>query len=136
MIRSNAPRRYSTGKLLILAFLFVFLGYFLLPLLWLFIASTKSNAGLFNSFGFWFAKDFNLSKNLEDLFTYQNGAFIVWMKNTAIYAVVASLGSSLISALAGYAFSQYRLQGAVSYSELCLAPFSSQPQCSLSHFIF
>jgi len=111
MIRSNAPRRYSTGKLLILAFLFVFLGYFLLPLLWLFIASTKSNAGLFNSFGFWFAKDFNLSKNLKDLFTYQNGAFIVWMKNTAIYAVVASLGSSLISALAGYAFSQYRFAG-------------------------
>ncbi|HXD10820.1 MAG TPA: carbohydrate ABC transporter permease [Anaerolineales bacterium] len=111
MIRSNPPRRYSTGKLLILAFLFVFLGYFLLPLLWLFIASTKSNAGLFNSFGFWFAKDFNLATNLKDLFTYQNGAFIVWMKNTAIYASVASLGSSLISALAGYAFSQYRFAG-------------------------
>jgi len=111
MIRSNAPRRYSAGKLLILAFLFVFLGYFLLPLLWLFIASTKTNAGLFSSFGFWFAKDFNLFHNLKDLFSYQHAAFLTWMKNTAIYAITASIGSSLISALAGYAFSQYRFKG-------------------------
>jgi multiple sugar transport system permease protein len=111
MIRSNAPRRYSVGKLLILAFLFVFLGYFLLPLLWLFIASTKTNAGLFSSFGFWFAKDFNLFKNLNDLITYQHGAFLTWMKNTAIYAISAAVGSSLISALAGYAFSQYQFKG-------------------------
>jgi multiple sugar transport system permease protein len=89
----------------------IFLGYFILPLLWLFIASTKTNAGLFNSFGFWFDKDFNLLKNLGDTFSYQNGAFLVWMKNTAIYAITASLGSSLISALAGYAFSQYRFAG-------------------------
>src|SRR6266540_4629134 len=109
--RPNGPRRYSTSKFATYIFLFVFLGYFLLPLLWLFIASTKSNAGLFNSFGFWFAKDFNLLHNLRDLFTYQNGAFIVWMKNTAIYAISAALGSSLISTLAGYAFSQYRFAG-------------------------
>ena len=111
MIRSNAPRRYSAGKSLTLAFLFVFLGYFLLPLFWLLIASTKTNAGLFNSFGFWFAKDFNFFHNLKDLFSYQDEAFLTWMKNTAVYAVTAAIGSSLISALAGYAFSQYRFKG-------------------------
>src|SRR5436190_17083715 len=110
-VRLNGVRRYSTAKLLTLAFLFVFLGYFLLPLFWLLIASTKTNEGLFNSFGFWFAKDFNLFKNLKDLFSYQDAAFLTWMKNTAIYAVTAALGSSLISALAGYAFSQYRFKG-------------------------
>ncbi len=104
-------RRYSTGKFATFVFLFVFLAYFLLPLFWLLIASTKSNAGLFNSFGFWLAKDFNLFQNLKDLFTYQNAAFTTWMKNTAIYAISAALGSSLISALAGYAFSQYRFAG-------------------------
>ncbi|HEX9330515.1 MAG TPA: carbohydrate ABC transporter permease [Anaerolineales bacterium] len=107
----NGLRRYSTGKFATYVFLFVFLAYFLLPLFWLLIASTKSNAGLFNSFGFWFAKDFNLFQNLKDLFTYQNAAFTGWMKNTAIYAISAALGSSLISALAGYAFSQYRFAG-------------------------
>jgi len=104
-------RGYTTGKFVTFVFLFAFLGYFLLPLLWLSIASTKTNAGLFNSFGFWFAKEFGLVQNLRDLFTYQDAAFVVWMKNTAIYAVSASVGSSLISALAGYAFSQYRFAG-------------------------
>ena len=33
------------------------------------------------------------------------------MENTAIYALSASIGSSLISALAGYAFYQYRFAG-------------------------
>jgi multiple sugar transport system permease protein len=111
MIRSNAHRKYSAGKLLTIAFLFVFLGYFLLPLLWLVIASTKSNSGLFNSFGFWLAKDFNLFNNLKDLFSYQDRAFLTWMKNTAVYAITAAIGSSLISALAGYAFSQYQFKG-------------------------
>ena len=110
-IRSNGPRGYSTTKYATYVFLFVCLGYFLLPLLWLFIASTKTNAGLFNSFGFWFAKDFNLAQNLKEVFTYQNGAFIVWMKNTFIYATSAAVGSSLISALSGYAFAQYRFAG-------------------------
>jgi len=110
-VRSNGPRRYTTGKFATYVFLFVCLGYFLLPLLWLSIASTKTNAGLFNSFGFWFAKDFGLAQNLKDLFTYQDAAFIGWMKNTAIYAISAAVGSSLISALAGYAFSQYQFAG-------------------------
>jgi multiple sugar transport system permease protein len=110
-VRPIGIRRYTTGKFAIYVFLFVFLGYFLLPLLWLSIASTKTNAGLFNSFGFWFAKDFGLAQNLKDLFTYQDAAFIGWMKNTAIYAISAAVGSSLISALAGYAFSQYRFAG-------------------------
>jgi len=110
-VRPIRLHRYTTGKFVTYVFLFVFLGYFILPLIWLSIASTKSNAGLFNSFGFWFAKDFGLAQNLKDLFTYQDAAFIVWMKNTAIYAVSAAVGSSLISALAGYAFAQYRFAG-------------------------
>ena len=111
-IRPNGSRSYSTtGKFSTYVFLFVCLGYFILPLFWLLISSTKTNAGLFNSFGFWFAKDFGLAQNLKDLFTYQDAAFIGWMKNTAIYAISAAVGSSLISALAGYAFSQYRFAG-------------------------
>ena len=100
-----------TSKTLIYIFMLACLGYFILPLIWLMIASTKTNAGLFNSFGFWFAKDFNLFENLNETFTYQDKAFLLWMQNTAIYAISASLGSSFISALAGYAFSQYRFFG-------------------------
>ena len=59
------------------------LAYFCIPLVWLLIASTKSNSGLFSSFGFWFDKDFALLKKLQDLFARDNGVFAVWMRNTA-----------------------------------------------------
>ena len=92
-------------------FMFLFLGYFLVPLIWLLISSTKTNAGLFSTFGFWFGHNFNFFQNLKDLFAYDNGHFILWMRNTAVYAIIASLGSSFISAMAGYAFAQFRFPG-------------------------
>jgi multiple sugar transport system permease protein len=92
-------------------FMIVFLSYFLIPLIWLVISSTKTNAGLFSTFGFWFGKEFNFFQNLKDLFAYDNGNFALWVRNTATYAIIASLGSSLIATMAGYAFAQYRFAG-------------------------
>jgi multiple sugar transport system permease protein len=91
-------------------FTLLLLAYFLVPLVWLFLASTKSNSDLFQSFGFWFAH-FNLFENLNDLFARDHGAFVTWMRNTLIYAGSAALGSTLISAFAGYAFAMYRFRG-------------------------
>jgi multiple sugar transport system permease protein len=92
-------------------FMVVSLCYFLTPLIWLLISSTKSNADLFSTFGFWFSPRFNLFQNINDLFARDNGVFLTWLKNTAIYATTASVGSALISALAGYAFALYRFRG-------------------------
>jgi multiple sugar transport system permease protein len=92
-------------------FLGAFLIYFLIPLIWLAISSTKTNAGLFSTFGLWFGKGFNLFQNLKDLFAYNNGNFALWMRNTAVYAVIAAFGSSMIATLAGYAFAMYRFAG-------------------------
>jgi multiple sugar transport system permease protein len=109
--RPVGSNRITPGSVLGNGLMFVGLAYFLIPLIWLFLASTKSNSGLFSSFGFWFDKDFNLFQNLQDLFARDNGAFVIWMRNTAIYAFTASLGSTLIAALAGYAFAVYRFRG-------------------------
>ncbi len=110
-IRRDGFQKFTTGKFVTLVVMCTFLGYFLIPLFWLVISSTKTNAGLFSSFGFWFDKNINFFQNLKDLFARDNGVFSTWMKNTAIYAITASVGSSLISAMAGYAFSQYRFAG-------------------------
>ncbi len=115
-VQAQAPVRYrKPGSLLssgvAYAFLLFFLVYFLIPLVWLLIASTKTNAGLFSSFGFWFDKEINILQNLHDLFARDNGAFGIWIRNTAIYALSASVGSAIISAMAGYAFAQYRFAG-------------------------
>jgi multiple sugar transport system permease protein len=84
--------------------------YFLLPLLWLVISSTKSNSDLFATFGFWFGH-FNLFRNLHDVVTFQGGIFGVWVRNTVFYAVVSAVGAALLASMAGYAFAKLRFPG-------------------------
>src|ERR1700753_3194710 len=64
--------------------------YFLLPLIWLVISSTKDNSDLFGTFGYWFGK-FNLVANVESLSTYQGGIFWHWLINTVVYAVTSAV---------------------------------------------
>lgn len=108
MTRSETPWLQRT---LVHVFMLACLVYFIVPLIWLLLASTKSNSGLFSSFGFWFGRDFHLIQNLSDLFARDDGAYLLWLRNTAVYALSAAIGSSLISACAGYAFALYRFSG-------------------------
>nr|WP_100365796.1 carbohydrate ABC transporter permease [Diaminobutyricimonas aerilata] len=85
--------------------------YFVLPLLWLLIASTKDNADLFSSFGFWFGERFSLGENLVTVFTTRDGIFGRWILNTVVYAVVSAAGATLLATMAGYAFAKYRFPG-------------------------
>lgn len=89
----------------------VAVAYFLLPLVWLVIASTKSNADLFSTFGLWFGH-FNLFSNLHDVFLFQGGIFATWIRNTVFYAVVSSVGAAILASMAGYAFAKLRFPGA------------------------
>ena len=103
------PPRKPTSWLLTV-FMLICLGYFLLPLFWLVVASTKSNADLFSSFGLWFA-DFNLIENIQTVLTVQDGVFIRWAVNTVIYAVVSAVGAAFLATAAGYAFAKYQFPG-------------------------
>jgi multiple sugar transport system permease protein len=105
--RNPASQRTSW---LLTIFVLVCVGYFLLPLFWLVVASTKSNADLFSSFGLWFA-NFNLFENIKDVLTFQDGVFIYWVINSAIYAVVSAVGASFLSTAAGYGFAKYDFPG-------------------------
>jgi multiple sugar transport system permease protein len=87
------------------------LVYFLAPLLWLVIASTKTNSGLFNSFGFAFAGQFNLFQNVVEVFTREDGVFVRWLLNTVVYAGVSGIGASLLATAAGYSFAKFRYPG-------------------------
>ena len=85
--------------------------YFIVPLIWLFISSTKDNGDLFTTFGLWFGKDFNLFANIVDVFTYQDGIYARWALNTVLYAGVSAIGATLLATMAGYAFAKYRFPG-------------------------
>lgn len=85
--------------------------YFLLPLAWLVIASTKSNADLFSTFGLWFADDLNLAQNVQDVFTFQDGIYLTWARNSILYAVISAIGAAALATAAGYAFAKLYFPG-------------------------
>lgn len=87
------------------------LAYFLLPLFWLLVASTKSTQDLFNSFGLWFSDAPQLLTNVKATFTQDDGVFVHWLLNTVLYAVVSALGAALLAAAAGYGFAKFRFRG-------------------------
>ncbi|HEY4898231.1 MAG TPA: carbohydrate ABC transporter permease [Candidatus Nanopelagicaceae bacterium] len=82
-------------------------AYFLLPLIWLFITTTKDTTGIYSSFGLWFTKVNHLFANVKEVFSLDDGLYVHWMVNTTIYAVVGATGAALIATAAGYGFSKY-----------------------------
>jgi multiple sugar transport system permease protein len=91
-----------------------FFAYFLLPLFWLFVASTKATGDLFSSFGLWFAGDFHLWQNIRDLFavrTLDGGTYLVWMRNSALYSVTSAVAAAVFATAAGYGFAKFRFRG-------------------------
>ncbi|WP_033324751.1 carbohydrate ABC transporter permease [Streptomyces yerevanensis] len=105
--RSAAPRRSTPLTIAMLAAL----AYFLLPLFWLLVASTKNTQDLFNSFGLWFSGAPQLLDNISQTFTQDDGVFVDWLLNTAVYAVVSAVGAAMIAAAAGYGFAKFRFRG-------------------------
>jgi multiple sugar transport system permease protein len=112
------PARKPTSWMLTV-FMLICVGYFLLPLFWLLVASTKSNADLFSSFGLWFA-NFNLFENIRTVLTFQDGVFIRWAINSLIYAVVSAVGAAFLATAAGYAFAKYSFPGGTALFSIIL----------------
>ncbi|TDT98068.1 carbohydrate ABC transporter membrane protein 2 (CUT1 family) [Streptomyces sp. 846.5] len=105
--RSRTRRRSTPLTIAMLAAL----AYFLLPLFWLAVASTKSSQDLFNTFGLWFSHAPQLWTNISQTLTHDNGVFVDWLLNTLMYAVASSLGAALLAAAAGYGFAKFRFRG-------------------------
>jgi multiple sugar transport system permease protein len=105
------PRRFNLQSIPAMALLVLFTIYFLVPYFWLIVSSTKNAGDLFGTFGFWFAPNFNLFSNLQQLFTYQDGVFVRWLLNTLLYAGVGAVVGTWLSSMAGYALAKYVFRG-------------------------
>lgn len=108
--RPHTPRRPRRSVLLTLLTGVVLL-YSLVPLLWLVISATKSQAGLARSFGLWFDGDFALWDNITETFTYQDGVFGRWLLNTLLYVAVGAGGATFLAVLGGYALAKFDFPG-------------------------
>jgi multiple sugar transport system permease protein len=83
--------------------------YCLFPVLWVLVASTKNSGELFSTFTF--SPSTHLFANIRSLSEYRGGLYWRWMANTALYAGVGASGSTLVSAMAGFALAKYAFGG-------------------------
>ena len=84
--------------------------YFLVPVFWLVVASTKNNADLTGSFGFWFA-NWNLDTNYASLMSWTQGLFWRWVGNSVLYSTAAGAIGTLLAVMAGYAVAKFVFPG-------------------------
>ncbi|MFJ3493636.1 carbohydrate ABC transporter permease [Streptomyces sp. NPDC086091] len=107
-LRPDARPRRSVALTALMSLL---LAYSVLPIVWLVINSTKSLDQLFGSFGLWFGDDFALWANIHGVLTYDDGIYLRWFANTALYVVVGAGGSTFLATLAGYGLAKYDFRG-------------------------
>lgn len=94
-------------------------AYCLLPVAWVVIAATKSGSELFSTFTFLPGTGF--ADNVSDLSAYRDGVYWQWMANSALYAGLGALLSTVVSALSGYALAIYRFRGRETLFNVLLA---------------
>jgi multiple sugar transport system permease protein len=105
----TAPRRTRRVALIPTGILLLGVVYALLPIVWVVLASTKTNTEL-DSYAAFRPGGAFLS-NISGLTSYDGGVFWTWLENTALYAGGGAVLSALVSALTGYGFAKYRFRG-------------------------
>ncbi|MTE17911.1 ABC transporter permease subunit [Streptomyces sp. TRM43335] len=104
---ADRPRRSVTLTLLT----GLVLLYSLVPLVWLIVSATKTQEGLFGSFGLWFDGDFALWENITRTLTYDGGVFVRWLFNTLLYVVLGAGGATFLAVLGGYGLAKFDFPG-------------------------
>jgi multiple sugar transport system permease protein len=91
----------------------LFAAFILIPLVWIIINSTKTQANIFGSFGFWFAAPFEFFHTFANLFrdVDGDGTYSQWFLNTVLYSVVGGVGATVLAAFAGYGFARFEFRG-------------------------
>jgi multiple sugar transport system permease protein len=99
----RSPVRLSFGRFLVYATLLFALCFYGIPLLWLFIAGTRSEASLLSESPFALGDWDAFSRTWVNLTSYNNFQIVTWAANSLIYSVGGVLLSLIASIPAGYA---------------------------------
>jgi multiple sugar transport system permease protein len=101
-VRALSPGEWL-GRALAALLLIVFALFFIVPLLWLLIAPTKSDRQLLLDPPFALGSFSTLADNWHTLVTFQGGLIWTWIGNSAFYCVAALIITLVTSIPAGYA---------------------------------
>ncbi len=103
----DRPRRSPTLTVL----MGLILVYSLVPLAWLLINASKTQASLFDSFGLWFSGPFALWDNIVETLTYDDGVFVRWLGNTVLYVLLGAGGATALAVIGGYGLAKFAFRG-------------------------
>ena len=99
------------GRAAAILTLVVFVLFFVVPLVWLVLAPTKTDRQLLLEAPFAFGDLDTLIANWNALVTFQKGLIWTWISNSAFYCVAALVITLIISIPAGYALAQTEFRG-------------------------
>lgn len=103
-------KRGPLESVLPVAVMFTAMACFMLPLWYLFVASSKNRGDLTTTPGLWFSH-FQLGTNVSDTVNRDGGIFWRWLLNSVLYAGVGAAIGTVIAAMAGYALAKYEFRG-------------------------
>lgn len=111
--KERSRRRGAVSKLPALgayAVLFLFLAFFLIPLLWLVLAPSHSSTEQLNANGLRFGSVHAYLQGWHHLLTFANHDRLieVWTLNSLLYSAAAVIFSTVFGVTAGYALAFYR----------------------------
>lgn len=109
--RPDSARVSKSTKFLTRGVMIISAVYFLFPVWWLFVSSTKQKSDLYSTNGLWFGSDFRLWENLQGAMTYGDGNYLRWIGNSILYSTVAAVVGVLVSIAAGYALAKFNFRG-------------------------
>lgn len=107
---ARTSQRVPLDSVLPVAIMFTAMACFMLPLWYLFVASSKDRGDLTTTPGLWFS-DFQLGANVSDAVTRDGGIFWTWLLNSVLYAGLGAAIGTVIAAMAGYALAKYEFRG-------------------------
>jgi multiple sugar transport system permease protein len=101
-----------SGRTIVAVVVAIFVLFFIIPIAWLLLATTKSAHGLILDNPFLPGSLGDLAANWDQLFGFQDGAVTAWVGNSALYAVGALVITLIASIPAGYAMAltEFRLR--------------------------
>jgi multiple sugar transport system permease protein len=95
-------------------------AYFVVPVWWLFTASTKSQGVLNLDPGLWF-NQFQLFDNITALLARDDAIFLRWLVNSVLYSTLGAAIGTVLAVMVGYALSKYQFRGRGALFNLILA---------------
>ena len=100
------------GYVIRLIILFVFVCYFVVPMVWLLVAPSRTPEDLFHNYNpLSFGTVDRVVESWTNILNYQNGEMALWFGNSVRYAVLTLLGSLAVCVPAGYVLAIDRFPG-------------------------